>query len=53
MGPVIYSSTNAGDGWNGTLNGVPQPAGTYVWMVAGKAIDGSIIKKQGTVVLIR
>jgi hypothetical protein len=28
-------------------------AGTYVWMVAGKAIDGSIIKKQGTVVLIR
>ena len=52
-GQVVYSSGNAAEGWNGTLNGIPQLAGTYVWLVAGKAIDGSIIKKQGTLVLIR
>jgi len=52
-GQVIYSSKNAAEGWDGTLNGLQQPAGTYVWMVAGKAIDGAIIKKQGTLVLIR
>ncbi len=52
-GQVIYSSTNAAEGWDGTLNGIPQPSGTYVWMVAGKSINNIIIKKQGTVVLIR
>jgi hypothetical protein len=52
-GQVVYSSKNAADGWDGTLNGIQQPAGTYVWMAAGKTIDGNLIKKQGTVVLIR
>ncbi|MEO8712437.1 MAG: PKD domain-containing protein [Parafilimonas sp.] len=52
-GQVIYSSKNPGDGWDGTLNGIPQPAGTYVWVVEGKAINDAVIKKQGTVVLIR
>lgn len=52
-GQVIYSSKNASRGWDGTRNGIPQPAGTYVWMVEGKASTGTIIKKQGTLVLIR
>ncbi|HEX5151839.1 MAG TPA: PKD domain-containing protein [Parafilimonas sp.] len=52
-GQVVYSSENAGDGWDGNLNGIQQPAGTYVWMIAGKTIDGAIIKRQGTLVLIR
>jgi gliding motility-associated-like protein len=52
-GQVVYSSKNAGDGWDGSLNGIQQPAGTYVWTVAGKTIDGAVIKKQGTLVLIR
>ncbi len=52
-GQVIYSSKGALDGWDGMLNGNPQPAGTYVWMIIAKALDGTIIKKQGTLVLIR
>jgi gliding motility-associated-like protein len=52
-GQVVYSSLNASGGWDGTLNGIQEPAGTYIWMVAGKTINGAIIKKQGTLVLIR
>ena len=52
-GQVIYSSENSADGWDGTMNGIPQPAGTYVWMVAGKTINNFVVKKQGTVVLVR
>lgn len=52
-GQIIYSFHNASDGWDGTFKGIAQPAGTYIWMVAGKTIEGTLIKKQGTVVLIR
>jgi gliding motility-associated-like protein len=52
-GQVVYASKNALDGWDGTINSNPQPAGTYIWMVIAKALDGTIIKKQGTMVLIR
>ena len=40
-GQVIYSSKNAAGGWDGNVNGIPQPAGTYVWMVEGKTTDGT------------
>jgi gliding motility-associated-like protein len=52
-GQVIYSSKNTSRGWDGTRNGTPQPSGTYVWMVEGKTSTGSVLKKQGTLVLIR
>ena len=52
-GQMIYSSKDIANGWDGTVNGNPQPAGTYVWMVIAKALDGTIIKRQGTFVLIR
>lgn len=52
-GQVIYASKNTSRGWDGTWNGTPQPSGTYVWMVEGKTSTGSVLKKQGTLVLIR
>lgn len=52
-GQALYSSVNINQGWDGTVNGIPQPAGTYIWMVSGKTPDGTVIKKQGTIVLIR
>jgi gliding motility-associated-like protein len=52
-GQVIYSSKDIANGWDGTVNGNPQPAGTYVWMVVAKALDGTVIKQRGTLVLIR
>ncbi|MFT4152798.1 lectin-like domain-containing protein [Parafilimonas sp.] len=52
-GQVMYASKSASAAWDGTLNGIPQAAGTYIWMVAGITASGTAFRKQGTVVLIR
>lgn len=52
-GQLVFSTSQDGHGWNGTINGQPQANNTYVWMV--KAIDytGAPYFKKGTVTLIR
>jgi hypothetical protein len=50
---LVYSSTRAGDGWDGNLNGKPQVSGGYVWMVQGVDYTGKTVSKKGTMVLIR
>lgn len=52
-GRVVYTSQSFSAAWDGTLNGIPQPTGTYVWMIAGKTSAGEPFVKRGTVVLIR
>ena len=52
-GQLIYSSTSSQKGWDGTLNGQPQPPGTYVWMISGKDFIGKTHVQKGTVTLIR
>lgn len=52
-GKILYSSLNTSEGWDGTVNGIQQPAGTYIWMAIGKTFDGKILKRQGTLILIR
>jgi gliding motility-associated-like protein len=32
-GQRIFSTDDNNKGWDGTFNGVPQPAGTYVWKI--------------------
>lgn len=52
-GQKVYSTSEAGEGWNGKLNDRLQDSGVYVWVI--KITDGQdrIIKKNGTFVLIR
>ena len=52
-GQLLYSTAEAGQGWNGTVAGNKQPAGTYIYVV--KAIDylDKPIIKKGSIVLIR
>ncbi len=52
-GVMLYSTTQQGQGWDGTYAGTAQASGTYVF--AAQAIDytGKPIIKKGTVVLIR
>ncbi len=52
-GQLLYSTAAAGQGWDGTVGGNKQPAGTYIYLA--KAIDylGKTIIKKGSVVLIR
>ncbi|PWU00221.1 MAG: hypothetical protein C5B52_09255, partial [Bacteroidetes bacterium] len=53
FGQVVYSSTDAKNGWDGTINGKAQPAGTYVWMIEGRDYLGNLVSKKGTVTLIK
>jgi gliding motility-associated-like protein len=52
-GQLIYSTTATGKGWDGTLNGVVQPLGVYIWAVNAITYTGNRITKKGTVSLIR
>jgi gliding motility-associated-like protein len=53
VGQKVFSSSGSGPGWDGTLDGRPQPVGAYVWLIRGKDYLGNMHSKKGTVVLIR
>ncbi len=52
-GQQLFISKDPGKGWDGTVNGVLQDAGTYVWMVQGIDFGGRSVQRKGTVILIR
>ena len=52
-GQLIFSTSIINSGWDGTLNGVKQPPGTYVFMASGNDYLGNKIFRKGTSVLIR
>ncbi len=53
QGEMIFSTTNARKGWEGTFRSKPQQAGVYVWIAEGVLFTGEIIKRKGIVTLIR
>jgi gliding motility-associated-like protein len=53
FGQLLYTTSQIGQGWDGTYNGVAQPAGTYIYTVQGKNYLGKQLSAKGTVVLIR
>jgi gliding motility-associated-like protein len=52
-GNLLFKSTDPAAGWDGTINGIPQPAGTYVAIAQAIDYTGRMINKKGTVVLVR
>lgn len=52
-GQLIFSTTTNGKGWDGTINGQPQGANTYVWIVRATDYTGKEFFKKGSVTLIR
>lgn len=52
-GQLVFSTSQTGKGWDGTLNGTPQPPGTYVFEAVGTDQLGNRVYKKGTIVLIR
>ena len=52
-GQLLFETAQQGKGWNGTINGTPQPTGTYLFSAAGVDYTGHLVEKKGTVVLIR
>lgn len=52
-GELLYESRGEKPGWNGKFKGQNLSTQTLVWMVEGVGLDGSVISKKGTCVLIR
>lgn len=53
-GNLIYSNNkNDGTGWDGTINGIKQNTGTFIWVVKAIDILGNTHLKKGTITLIR
>ena len=52
-GRRLFSTTTPGKGWNGTLNGIPQPPGTYVWILQLQDYLGNTQRQKGAVILLR
>lgn len=52
-GELIYSSLNPDSGWDGTYKGSKEPVGVYVYYVEATMNDGQLVKKKGSVTLLR
>jgi gliding motility-associated-like protein len=52
-GSKVFETSDIDKGWNGTLNGTPQPVGVYVYMVEAYTKAGKRFYKQGNITLIR
>ena len=53
FGGKVFETNDMTKGWNGTLGGVQQNMGTFVWMVSLTEKDGTVKTAKGTVVLLR
>jgi gliding motility-associated-like protein len=52
-GQLIFSTSDQGRAWDGTLNGVKQGSGVYVWRIKGVDYIGKVYELEGTTTLIR
>ena len=53
FGAVMYQTREWMKGWDATLKGKPASSGTYVWMIKGIDVNGSVVEMKGTVILLR
>lgn len=52
-GQLVYATSIAGQGWDGSFHGAKQDMGTFVFVAEGRDYKGMRIFRKGTVVLIR
>jgi gliding motility-associated-like protein len=52
-GQQIFSTNSLSEGWDGTIKGVRQQTGTYVWMLKVEDLAGKIYEMKGISTLIR
>lgn len=52
-GQQIFSTKSLIEGWDGTIKGVKQQTGTYVWMLKAEDLAGKIYEMKGVSTLIR
>jgi len=52
-GQLIFSTTEAGRGWDGTIGGLGQNSGSFVWTCSYQFMNQPAVFKKGTVMLVR
>lgn len=52
-GQLLFQTKTKRDGWDGKLNGAPQPTSVVVWEVRALGVDGRTYTQRGTTVLVR
>ena len=52
-GQLVFSTSEIGKGWDGTINGQPQATGNFVYIAQGIDFTGKVIFKKGNVTLVR
>ncbi len=54
-GNMIFSTNSAtsAEGWNGVYLGVAQPIGAYTWIAEAVDLQGQVVRRTGTVMLLR
>lgn len=52
-GDLVFTSDDINDGWDGTLNGVLQEIGTYMYVIESVTTLNTPITKTGTLTLLR
>jgi gliding motility-associated-like protein len=52
-GQLVFQTKDPGRGWDGTINGTPQPIGSYVWMAEAIDYRGQLMSRKGTVTILR
>jgi gliding motility-associated-like protein len=52
-GQMVFFTQDKGKGWNGTIGNKPSPNDVYIYTLTGKNKAGQLIKKKGTITLIR
>ncbi len=51
-GALIFRTTDHGEGWDGTFNGSPLPAGVYLWRLSLVTPSGRSEIRNGTVTIL-
>lgn len=52
-GELVFETSKLNTGWDGFYKGVLQTTGSFIWLAAGKDINGNSIKDRGSFTLIR
>jgi len=52
-GQLVFQTQDPAKGWDGKINGVKQPTGTFVWMAEAIDYTGNRLNRKGVVTIIR
>ncbi|TLV03677.1 T9SS type B sorting domain-containing protein [Dyadobacter luticola] len=52
-GEVVFFTDQLNSGWNGQFKGGNAISGTYVWEIEGTSVKGQVIRRKGSVLLLK